>query len=414
MSQTRRSIYGISFIWKLRILLFLSLSFVAFNIVYSFNHIFFDENWHHTYTVEFSSFSKSSIISNNYYSKSCVDIEFNSTITDEIMYCKKEFTDVISVIGFYCNELLLYWFHRNLYSLLFLSRTIPKYIFISINNMNGEECIYYNQNKNLYYQFISYITKYFNGNTQIFIYFIDKLISDSAQRNFLIGKINDFSSLIKTYNDNIIIHIFDGDDIHHPQKFEIIDYFYSNQNNLKINGTMIFSYIREQCRFWNNKTDQILYHKLKYKNFNGDFVLQYFNKYYINKFQYILPKLYKNLKLIKVTSDTLPLIGGDIKDYQRWYRYQDSWAHALLGNGWPILTLNSVLTNPYNETLAVGQDINFNLRTIHSNYDYYICKLELGIYCQGAWQIKLNADQPIREWAAQEKEAKLSSRKQNQ
>ena len=84
------------------------------------------------------------------------DLNIN-IINKDILYYNKEYTKIISVIGTYCNELALFWFHRLLYAQTFLSFKIPKYIFILIHNINGKECIKYNKDKELYNVFISFI-----------------------------------------------------------------------------------------------------------------------------------------------------------------------------------------------------------------------------------------------------------------
>eukprot|EP01084_Bolivina_argentea_P252753 424340_1 len=87
-------------------------------------------------------------ITNESYNQSCsLLFKNNESITNDILFCKKEYVDIISVFFSYCNELTLYWFHRLLYSQTFLSTKITRYIFILIHNLNGKECILYNQNK---------------------------------------------------------------------------------------------------------------------------------------------------------------------------------------------------------------------------------------------------------------------------
>eukprot|EP01084_Bolivina_argentea_P152476 265984_1 len=115
-------------------------------------------------------------VSFDIHNKSCALLfQNNAPITDEIIYCQKDLVHIIFTFFSYCNHLSLYWFHRILYSATFLSTKIPKYIFILIHNINGKECISYNNNKKLYTSLISYLTKYFHIN--IIIYFNDTLLS---------------------------------------------------------------------------------------------------------------------------------------------------------------------------------------------------------------------------------------------
>merc|ERR1712176_1509649 len=55
--------------------------------------------------------------------------------------------------------------------------------------------------------------------------------------------------------DNIIISFIDGDDITHPQKFEILDYLYAHK---QINGTILHRLYRRDCHGIPNKMETAL------------------------------------------------------------------------------------------------------------------------------------------------------------
>merc|ERR1712228_1169577 len=119
--------------------------------------------------------------------------------------------------------------HRLLYSQIYIQTKVPKYIFISINNFNGSNCTGYNKLHSLYNAFISYILRSYDIK-------IKKYFSNSTH-------LKQKEEILKTYKD-MIVSFMDGDDITHPQKFEILDHLYSVK---QINGTVLHRLYRRDC-----------------------------------------------------------------------------------------------------------------------------------------------------------------------
>ena len=342
--------------------------------------------------------------------------------------CRKNFTNIVVAFGSYCNQLTLYWFHRCLYSILFISTKPPKYIFISINNLKSSFCTNHNNNKTLYQLFIEFIQTYFNGKVQIFLYFHNDQLHDSQQRNFLTLKINEYFnfntngkkesiSIHKQYFDNIIVSFFDSDDIIHPQKYEIIDYLYSHK---EINGTILHQFYKRLCRGSNfilskyeNITNEMIinrkYEQIKLNNFLTNIVninnnnnnrynimLKYHVKEIINlinrltfpKFIIKLNDIY-SLNRMLIMSDDNDINMSDINEFgklQQRYAFNKN----PFANGWPITTLNILLNTLYDDKLKIGYDLKFNLETIiKQKYYLYLLNIPLGIYCVGNISHKL-------------------------
>ena len=51
-------------------------------------------------------------------------------------------------------------------------------------------------------------------------------------------------------------------------------------------------------------------------------------------------------------------------------------------HGWVTTTLYNLLNNKFLNHLIVGEDQIFNYRTILNNFDFYVCDIDLAIYCQ--------------------------------
>ena len=329
------------------------------------------------------------------------------------------FTNIISAFGSYCNEFSLYWFYRLLYSQIFLSTTKPKYIFIFIHNLgNLSVCNGYNNNILLYKYFIKYIEIYYKNKIKIFIYFDDKLYSASYSRNFLSNKIYKFIYNDNKYNNlsingNIIISFFDADDIPHPQKYEILDYIYSNIN---INGTILHAYRTRYCRKISinilNDYNQFIYNILNINdNDNNNIIYNKINKFHnkmLIKWNQTIYSIFSNIKLNinyynnnirlhKVNFDddddddnlNLPILERfAIIGINETYKSID-WT-GCCANGWPITTLSALIKNPYKTYLSTGEDHQFQHDTINSNFKVYRLPTPfiLGIYCLGDLKFK--------------------------
>eukprot|EP01084_Bolivina_argentea_P132823 234397_1 len=332
------------------------------------------------------------------HNKSCeLLFQNNTSITDEIIYCEKDFVDIIFTFYSYCNDLSLYWFHRVLYSTTFLSTKIPKYIFILIHNINGKECTLYNKDKRLYRWLISYLTKYFNVN--IIIYFNDTLLSESNSRNLLAFKINKFISthmdpsdkhkILERYRGNIVVSYFDGDDVIHPKRFEQLDQLYANN---KINGTVLTSFSSHYCRMYDEFEQS--HYQYYFKIFNNlDKYLYNVNRtqFHIYESKYLLQEFaFENydfdLKTIQITQEMINFTTNvyDLWDYECKYSRE-----YCVANGWPTIVLKSLVeTNKY-KNFKYGTDSMFNLETINAGYDFHLYPFKLGIYCQGNIENKL-------------------------
>eukprot|EP01084_Bolivina_argentea_P132822 234393_1 len=332
------------------------------------------------------------------HNKSCeLLFQNNTSITDEIIYCEKDFVDIIFTFYSYCNDLSLYWFHRVLYSTTFLSTKIPKYIFILIHNINGKECTLYNKDKRLYRWLISYLTKYFNVN--IIIYFNDTLLSSANSRNFLAFEIKKFISsqmdasgkhkILNRYGGNIIVSYLDGDDVIHPKRFEQLDQLYANN---KINGTVLTGFSFHDCRMYGKfEQNHYEYYFKMFKNLDNYLYNVNRTQFHIYQSKYLLRQFaFENydfdLKTVKVTQEMMNFT----TDFHHLWAYQCKYSRGCCpSNGWPTIVLESLTeTNKYKNFAAV-EDLMFNFDTLNYGYDLHLYPFRLGIYCQGNIENKL-------------------------
>lgn len=232
-------------------------------------------------------------------------------------------------------------------------------------------------------------------------------------RNFLGQKINKYFSnsthlkqkeeILKTYKD-IIVSFMDGDDITHPQKFEILDHLYSVK---QINGTVLHRLYRRDCH--------IITHKMKHAlNSYVDKMLQ--NQRKAAHVEYINEDLMTNALVFYLKIDNNKLMNEILSTsltrdvlitnfsypglnqtnmpnhWQDFHMAQHNWGSHYgeikwkdqcgYANGWPTTTLQNILSNPYDEHMTEGEDINFNFKTALLGFDYYPLSMPLAVYCK--------------------------------
>eukprot|EP01084_Bolivina_argentea_P254823 428478_1 len=328
----------------------------------------------------------------------CTQMDSNNgslTITNDILHCQQPYTDIISVFGGYCNNLTLFRFYRLLLLQTFLSTTVPKYIFILVHNMaNSTMCYGHDKNKELYYAFISFVQSHFKE-INIFIEFKPNLMNNGQTRNYLIQmivnrNIDNNHELAQKFK-NIIVSFIDNDDLSHPQKFEMLDLLYSNTF---INGTILVKYISKVCRDYNNLSQQLEYKHFFDKlslyltnynintktienidNFFYNFSVIYQSNYLLNDISF---RFYRNLNKIQLSS-------WSKRKFQKTHTYLLPRPYGQYSNGWPTTTLFNTVTNKYyhGTALTTDEDATFNYDTLNTGFDFYLCPLRLGVYCQG-------------------------------
>ena len=326
------------------------------------------------------------------------------------------FTNIISAFGSYCNELSLYWFQRLLYTQTFLSSVKPKYIFIFVHNFgNFSICTGYNKDILLYKLFTKYIERYFKNKIKIFIYFDDKLHSASYSRNFLSNKINDvFNNNNNNYSISkpIVVSFIDADDIPHPNKYEILDYIYSNMN---INGTIIHQYRCRPCRqvsdiildennkFFKQEIYNIINDNKEILIMKPDIIYNKMNSFHnkqIIKWNKTINNIFKNINnfknlnynyFYKFNTSNYANVNPS-SPYKMGIAYINNLSlindEACCANGWPTTTLSALMTNPFHLELSSGEDHTFHNETKQSGFKIYNLYNILGIYCQGKLKFK--------------------------
>lgn len=325
----------------------------------------------------------------------------------------KQYTNIISVIGTYCNELTLFWFHRILYSQTLISVKIPKYIFIIIHNLNGTECVKYNRDITIYNTFISYLMYKYNPNLKVFIEFKQRVFGASLMRNYLSLMVNEYFTNHPTEKQNILIHgnlilsYFDFDDMIHPQKFDIIDNIYRNINP-NMNGTLLHGYYQKDCRNYKDQKQMTQFEEYfdKISNIGNEIVIKniilYLDEFHYKQCQIMLEwfkfdhikyshNLIEKKRIFKISKKEInhlnindePVLFWKVERKINHYSFKTA-------NGWPIITLKSIQINPMRVNIINGEDQIFHIETINNGFDLYLVKYDLGVYCQGNITHKLS------------------------
>ena len=362
---------------------------------------------------------------------------------DESCNKKSKVIPIVSALGFHCSNLTLFWFHRALYTQLFLSTKTPRTVFVSINNFNSTDCAVagLNRHKPLYRAFVDFVDRYFDGEVKIHLFLSDAAMGASEQRNFLARRISEHIEDSVTerrriedrYHGEVVVSMFDGDDLTHPQKFEIMDYLYRRRH---INGSVLHKYYLTTCKFSNariqiakgGKAPSVDAQQKPEFSFGDDFFTTIAERTYAEMERFHVREAHKllsaypfgwhrvvaadgdgdsnSVSVMSVLSTVLthqvlmdnysyPAHALNVENAWRGgfavgakpfgtinNEYRDARApQGFYANGWPTTTLRTLMANPYDTEMKVAEDINFNLRTVLLDFDYYLFPRRLGYYC---------------------------------
>ena len=403
---------------------------LLFGIIFCFTEIYFlfDINWSlddtfiklfHTNHTNCNTVKciHNTFITNNHYDGIPCSMPTNITNNSyKSIKCKKDYSNIISVFGTYCNELSIFWFHRLLYAMTISSTKVSRYIFIFVHNLNGTECINHNKNAKLYRIFVDYLTLYFDENVHILLFLENELFSSSETRNYLTQKISNFFNLstdkndtirniqkvrnrFKEFNGEIIVSFIDGDDIPHPLRIEYLDHLYRNR---RINGSVLHAFSHVYCRnyyqgwkqninitnhsllfnaYFNNLSS--LYHDVNIFDTESTLkIYKYMQEFHSNQAAFMLEKYPWNLKMLDAGDNIIRFSKQNISDIKRPVLWSRAWniAGVKLAHGWPTTTLNALLANPF-QPMRRGEDTQFEMKTINASFDVYLSRYNLGHYC---------------------------------
>eukprot|EP00484_Ammonia_sp_Unknown_P003440 CAMPEP_0197077834 /NCGR_PEP_ID=MMETSP1384-20130603/212818_1 /TAXON_ID=29189 /ORGANISM="Ammonia sp." /LENGTH=285 /DNA_ID=CAMNT_0042516699 /DNA_START=290 /DNA_END=1147 /DNA_ORIENTATION=- len=278
---------------------------------------------------------------------------------------------------------------------------------------NSTMCNGYNAHKHLYHSFANYITTYLKGKLNIHLYFSDEMHSAAYWRNFLAQKVNEYmmnhpgeaTQISAHYHGQIVIQMFDADDIVHPQKLQLMDLVYSN---LPINGTVLHSFEFRPCRNYFGPHTESRYQELfatMLERTSDGIDYQHADRFSLAEMELLLNEIqFSAIDARWVAANLhdstmlLPMNKQRVKTLHLLHnlRLDKLWniVRAIAGNieahqGWPTTTCSALLATPYNSQYSKGQDQIFNIDTINAGYDFYVFAHKLGIYCQGDTKHKM-------------------------